>query len=59
MSVPIGHSGHLWSVTELEAATAAIAGPVAHVWVDGDHSLRRRDADVASSVVAWIEALRG
>jgi len=44
---------------ELEAATALIRGPVAHVWVDGDHSLRRRDAEVASVVAQWIRPLMG
>jgi len=42
---------------ELEGATRAIAGPVAHVWVDGDHALKRRDAEVASHVAAWMLAL--
>jgi predicted alpha/beta-hydrolase family hydrolase len=45
------------SVAELQAATAAIAGPVTHVWVDGDHALKRREDDVASSVLRWIAAL--
>ena len=40
---------------ELMAATAAIPGPVTHVWVDGgDHSLRRRDDMVAAAVAEWI-----
>jgi predicted alpha/beta-hydrolase family hydrolase len=40
---------------ELEAATATIAGPVTHVWIDGgDHGLRRRDTDVAEAVVSWV-----
>jgi len=35
---------------ELEQATAAIPGPVTHVWLEGgDHALRRRD---------WIASLR-
>lgn len=43
---------------ELTAATAAIPGPVTHVWVDGgDHSLRRRDDLVASAVAEWIESI--
>ncbi|HET6792859.1 MAG TPA: alpha/beta family hydrolase, partial [Acidimicrobiales bacterium] len=40
---------------ELEAATASIVGPVTHVWIEGgDHSLRRRDADVAEAVRRWL-----
>jgi predicted alpha/beta-hydrolase family hydrolase len=43
---------------ELEAATAAIAGPVTHVWIEGgDHGLRRRDAEVAEVVAQWLAAL--
>jgi hypothetical protein len=47
------------SPLELERATAAISGPVAHSWVDGDHSLKRRDAEVASLVADWIRLLMG
>jgi len=44
---------------ELEQATAAIPGPVTHVWLEGgDHGLRRRDADVAGIVRDWIASLR-
>ena len=33
---------------ELEAATAAIPGPVTHQWLEGkDHGMRRADAEVA------------
>ena len=40
---------------ELEAATATIAGPVTHVWIDGgDHGLRRRDAEVTAVVRDWL-----
>ena len=40
---------------ELEAATAAIPGAVTHVWLEGgDHGLRRRDAEVAEAVRAWV-----
>jgi hypothetical protein len=43
---------------ELEAATATVAGPVTHVFLDnGDHALRRRDEEVASVVSAWLLAL--
>jgi predicted alpha/beta-hydrolase family hydrolase len=40
---------------ELEAATAAIPGPVTHVWVDGaDHGMRRHDDAVAAAVRDWL-----
>ena len=43
---------------ELEAATAHVAGPVTHVWIDGgDHGLRRRDAEVADAVADWVLSL--
>jgi len=42
---------------ELEAATRVIPGEVSHVWIEGgDHGLRRRDAEVASAVSAWLRA---
>ena len=43
------------SPTELEAATAHIAGPVTHVWVDGKgHDLKSADAVLAESVATWL-----
>lgn len=43
------------TVEELEAATAAIPGPVTHHWIDGgDHSLRGRDRQVADVVAGWV-----
>ncbi len=43
---------------EFEAATAAIPGPVTHVWIEGgDHGLRSKDSVVAESVVAWLRPL--
>jgi len=45
------------SPAELEEATRAISGPVTHAWVDGDHSLRRRDSEVAAIVARWIGSL--
>jgi uncharacterized protein len=43
---------------ELEKATAAIPGPVTHVWIDGgDHGLRRKDAEVAGHVRDWFLGL--
>ncbi|MDQ4069039.1 MAG: dienelactone hydrolase [Actinomycetota bacterium] len=45
---------------ELEAATAAIPGPVTHVWVEGgDHGLRGRDAAVAAEVTKWAVGVAG
>jgi predicted alpha/beta-hydrolase family hydrolase len=47
------------SPTELEAATAHIAGPVTHVWVDGKgHDLKSADAVLAESVATWLRGGR-
>jgi uncharacterized protein len=43
---------------ELEKETTAIPGPVSLVFVDGDHSLRRREAEVADIVGPWLSGLR-
>ncbi|HVC68823.1 MAG TPA: alpha/beta family hydrolase [Acidimicrobiales bacterium] len=46
------------SRAELEAATAAIPGPVTHVWIEGgDHGLRGKDIQVAGVVRKWVLAL--
>lgn len=42
---------------ELERETAAIPGAVTHVLVDGDHSLRKRDSEVADIVASWLAGL--
>jgi predicted alpha/beta-hydrolase family hydrolase len=43
---------------ELEAATATIAGPVTHHWIEGKgHDLRGRDPEVSSVVRDWLRAL--
>jgi len=43
---------------ELSAATASIAGPVTHEWIDGGrHDLKGADATVAALVAEWIAAL--
>jgi predicted alpha/beta-hydrolase family hydrolase len=42
---------------ELESEIQAIPGPVTLVWVDGDHSLRRREAEVADIVAPWLTGL--
>jgi predicted alpha/beta-hydrolase family hydrolase len=44
---------------ELEAATAAIPGPVTHHWIEGkDHGLRGTEAEVAEVVAGWIKSRR-
>jgi predicted alpha/beta-hydrolase family hydrolase len=46
------------SPDELHGASALVAGPVTHVWIDGgDHGLRRRDAEVAEAVASWVLGL--
>jgi hypothetical protein len=48
------------SPVELEAATAAIPGPVSHVWLDAkDHGLRGCDDQVAAAVADWLAGLGG
>lgn len=43
---------------ELEAHTAAIPGPVTHVWVEGrGHDLKGADDEVAGIVADWLRAL--
>lgn len=43
---------------ELEAHSAAIPGPVTHVWLEGgDHGLRGRDEAVADAIVRWLGPL--
>ncbi|MGH9207152.1 MAG: alpha/beta hydrolase family protein [Acidimicrobiales bacterium] len=42
------------SSSELERETAVIPGPVTIEFVDGDHSLRRRESEVAGIVAAWL-----
>jgi predicted alpha/beta-hydrolase family hydrolase len=43
---------------ELQAAAAAISGPVTFEWVEGgDHGLRRSDDAVAASVMGWLGSL--
>lgn len=40
---------------ELEHHTAAIAGPVTHVWLEGArHDLRGRDEEIAGAIAAWL-----
>jgi predicted alpha/beta-hydrolase family hydrolase len=42
------------TLEELERESAAIPGPVTLVSVDGDHSLRKREEDVAEIVASWV-----
>lgn len=46
------------TTAELEEATAAIPGPVTHVWVEGGgHELKGADAEVAATVSTWVRTL--
>jgi predicted alpha/beta-hydrolase family hydrolase len=49
-----GRRDALGTPDEVERETAAIPGPVTLVFLDGDHSLRRRDAEVAGIVAEWL-----
>ncbi len=44
---------------ELERETATISGPVTRTFVDGDHSLRKSEAEVAEIVASWVAARSG
>ena len=43
---------------ELQHEAEAIPGPVTLEFVDGDHSLRKRNLEVADIVASWLTALR-
>ncbi len=45
------------SPEELERETAAIPGPVTRIFVDGDHSLRKSEAEVGEIVAAWVAGI--
>ncbi len=45
------------SPEEIEHHTAAIAGPVTHVWVPGGHSPKGQDAAIAAVVAEWLASL--
>jgi predicted alpha/beta-hydrolase family hydrolase len=49
-----GHRDAFAAPEELERDTPAIPGAVTLVFIDGDHSLRRRDAEVAGIVAGWL-----
>jgi predicted alpha/beta-hydrolase family hydrolase len=43
------------SPAEMEQHTAAIPGPVEHVWIDGKgHDLKGQDRVIASAVATWV-----
>jgi predicted alpha/beta-hydrolase family hydrolase len=43
---------------ELEHHTAAIVGPVTHVWIEGGgHDFKRHDGEVAQTVRDWLRGL--
>lgn len=42
---------------ELERETAAIPGPVTRFFVDGDHSLRKSEAEVAEITASWVSGI--
>jgi uncharacterized protein len=46
------------SPEELEGHTAAIPGPVTHVWIDGGrHDLKGADDDIAATVAGWLRSI--
>jgi hypothetical protein len=49
-----GRSDAFATPEELERETAAIPGPVTRTFIDGDHSLRKSEAEVAAIVAAWV-----
>jgi hypothetical protein len=49
-----GRRDALGTPDEIERETAAIPGSVTLVFLDGDHSLRRRDAEIAEIVADWL-----
>ncbi len=44
------------SPAELQRETVAIPGDVTLVFVDGDHSLRKQEAEVADVVGSWLKS---
>jgi uncharacterized protein len=49
-----GRRDALATPAEIERETAAIPGPVTLVFLEGDHSLRRRHAEVGDIVASWL-----
>ena len=57
MPVRVRHRDPFGTPDELEPRTAAIAGPVTHVWIDGGrHELKGADDAVAEAVAGWAAA---
>jgi len=54
-----GRRDALGTPDEIQREAAAIPGPVTLAFLDGDHSLRRRDAEVAEIVTDWIITFGG
>jgi hypothetical protein len=52
-----GRSDPFGTPAELEHETAGLPASVTLVVVDGDHSLRRRDPEVAGVVASWLTGL--
>ena len=53
-----GRKDPFGSPEELEDATAAIPGPVTHLWVDGGHDpAAKTHADIVAAVRAWLADL--
>jgi predicted alpha/beta-hydrolase family hydrolase len=53
-----GRRDALGTPDEIRRETAAIPGPVTLVFLDGDHSLRRRDTEIAAIVADWLTDTR-
>jgi hypothetical protein len=43
---------------ELERETDAIPGPVTLAFIEGDHGLRKGEAEAAAIVADWVNGLR-
>ncbi len=52
-----GRKDAFGSPAELERAVSDIPGSVTLVFLDGDHSLRNRDTEVAEIVTTWLRGL--
>jgi predicted alpha/beta-hydrolase family hydrolase len=52
-----GEKDPFGSPEELEAHTAAIAGPVTHVWLPGGHDPRNADGPIADAIEKWFATL--
>ena len=52
-----GTSDAFGTPDELEAAAAAIPGPVTFVWLKGGHDPRNQDDAIAAAITAWMADL--